>query len=92
MRSIIQTEKRCYLCGSTVGLEVHHVFFGRGMRAVSDKHGLKLFLCPYHHRDQKHGAHGNREVDLYLKREAQKVFEKKHGHDRFMEIIGRNYL
>ena len=90
-KSIIQTEKRCYLCGSTV-VEDHHVFFGKGLRPVSERFGLKVFLCPYHHRDQKHGAHGSREVDLFLKREVQKAFEKQYGHKRFMEIIGRNYL
>ena len=91
MKSIIQEEKRCYLCGSTVGLESHHIFFS-ALRPIADKYGLKVWLCAYHHRDQKHGAHGNREVDLFLKREAQKAFEKKHGHEKFMEIIKRNYL
>jgi hypothetical protein len=90
MKSIIQTDKRCYLCGSTV-VEDHHVYFG-SLRSVSERNGLKVFLCPYHHRDQKHGAHGNREVDLFLKREVQKAFEEKYGHNRFMELIGRNYL
>ena len=92
MKSIIQTEKECYLCGSTQNLECHHIFFGNALRPISDKHGLKVWLCALHHRDQKHGAHGNREVDLQLKRDAQKAFEKKHGHERFMEVIGRNYL
>lgn len=92
MKSIIQNEKRCYLCGSTVNLESHHIFFGTALRPISDKHGLKVWLCAYHHRDQKNGAHGNREVDLYLKQKAQRAFEKKHGHEKFMEIIGRNYL
>ena len=91
MKSIIQEEKRCYLCGSTVELESHHIFFS-ALRPIADKHGLKVWLCAYHHRDQKHGAHGNREVDLFLKREAQKAFEKKYGHEKFMEIIKRNYL
>ena len=92
MKSIIQTEKECYLCDSTQNLECHHIFFGNALRPISDKHGLKVWLCALHHRDQKHGAHGNREVVLQLKRAAQKAFEKKHGHERFMEIIGRNYL
>lgn len=92
MKSIIQNEKRCYLCGSTVNLESHHIFFGAALRPISDKHGLKVWLCAYHHRDQKNGAHGNREVDLYLKQKAQKAFEKKYGHEKFMEIIKRNYL
>ena len=91
MKSIIQNEKRCYLCGSTVNLENHHIFFS-ALRPISDKYGLKVWLCAYHHRDQKNGAHGNREVDLYLKQKAQQAFEKKHGHEKFMEIIKRNYL
>jgi hypothetical protein len=53
---------------------------------------MKVWLCQFHHRDNKQGVHGNRELDLKLKRKAQEVFEAKHGHEKFMKIFGRNYL
>lgn len=91
MKSIISEEKRCYLCGSTVGLEMHHIFFS-ALRPASDKYGLKCWLCAFHHRDNKHGVHGNRELDLKLKRKAQEIFEAKYSHEKYMKIFGRNYL
>ena len=92
MKSIIQKEKECYLCGTTTGLENHHCIHGSGWRKLADSYGLTVWLCSYHHRDSKQGVHGNRELDLKLKRKAQEVFEEKHGHEKFMKIFGRNYL
>lgn len=92
MKSIIQKDRECFLCGSTQNLECHHLMHGSGWRKLADKYGLKVWLCAYHHRDNKQGVHGNRELDLKLKRMAQEVFEAKHGHEKFMKIFGRNYL
>lgn len=93
MRSIIQTEKRCYLCGSTVGLERHHCIHGSGWRQLADKYGLTVYLCGRCHRDGKVGVHGqNTEADMKLKRAAQRAFEKKWNHDIWMLQFKRNYL
>ena len=92
VKSIMQTEKRCYLCGSTATLEIHHCLHGTGLRKLADKYGLTVWLCAICHRDNVRGAHGNHDVDLRLKQDAQKAFEKKHGHEKYMEIFGRNYL
>ena len=92
MKSIIQTEKECYLCGSTLNLEKHHCIYGTGHRKLADKYGLTVWLCPFHHRDNKYGVHGNREFDLEMKRLAQETFESKHGHDKWMQTFGRDYL
>lgn len=92
MKSILSTEKRCYLCGSTVNIEDHHIYFGNGLRNKSERHGFKCFLCEFHHRDQRNGVHGNRQIDLRLKQDCQREFEKTHSHEEFMRIIKRNYL
>ena len=92
MKSILQNEARCYFCGSTVGLEVHHCMFGRGQRQLSEKHGLTVYCCYRCHRDNHWGVHGNRQMDLTLKKLSQKVFEKKYGHEKWMNVFKRNYL
>jgi len=92
MKSIIAEGKCCYVCGSTSSLEKHHVMFGSSHRKLADKYGLVVWLCAYHHRDTKEGVHGNRELDLRLKRDAQTAFEAKHSHELWMEKFGRNYL
>ena len=91
MKSIIQDNKCCYVCGSTSNLHEHHIFFGSALRKISERYGLKVWLCWYHHTGPE-GVHFNKRLDLWLKRIAQSVFEAKHDRTRFMFLIGRNYL
>ena len=37
-------------------------------------------------------VHFDRELDLSLKRECQRRFEKIYGHEKFMQVFGRSYL
>lgn len=92
MRSILQEEEVCWFCGQNCGLHSHHVFGGRN-RKLSEKYGLKIFLCPFHHNFGKNYCiHENIEMDLMAKRFAQKHFESLYGHEKFMEVFGKNYL
>ena len=90
MKSIISNERRCYICGGA-SVEKHHIYFG-SLRATSERNGFYVWLCSYHHRDTKHGVHGNRSIDLQLKQICQRQYEKKHSREEFMRLIGRNYL
>lgn len=94
MKSIIQTgEKVCYVCGTTRNIHDHHIFFGNPNRMLSEKYGLKVFLCAYHHNMSGEGVHFNKDLDTYLKRLGQMRFEEVHGNrEDFMAIFGRNYL
>ena len=94
MRSIItDDEERCYLCGSTVGLETHHCLHGTAGRKLGDRWGLTVKLCSRCHRDGTVGVHGrNSKADRQLKRLAQTKFEEKYSHEKWMAVIGRNYL
>lgn len=92
MKSIIQTEKECYICGCRRNLESHHIFFGSQNRKWSEKYGLKVWLCPYDHRDNKDGVHGlAMEKKEYLWRIGQETFEKTHSHEEFVRIFGRSF-
>ena len=92
MKSIIQHEKVCFLCGSRVGLEEHHIFGGAN-RKHSERYGLKVWLCGIQcHREGLNSAHRNREVSDSLKRLGQIAFEARHTHEEFMQIFGKNYL
>lgn len=98
MKSIIQSEKVCYLCGSSGSyfdeLEDHHIFFGIGNRAKSEKLGLKVWLCGNTcHRNGRKAVHRNRETDLYIKSKAQEVYEATYGsREDFIRDFGKNYL
>ena len=83
---------QCWNCGDTRNLEVHHIFFGVRARKKSEQYGQKVHLCPACHRYAKTGVHGgNKELDLSLKQEAEKLFEQKYGRELFRQEFGRFY-
>lgn len=92
MKSIIQSEKECFICANIKNLESHHIFHGTANRKLSEKYGLKVWLCNDHHTGSG-GVHRSKEFDNHLKRIGQKAFERKYGsREDFMRIFGKNYL
>lgn len=93
MKSIMQDERRCYICGSPYWTESHHIYGGNKNRKNSDKHGFTCWLCEAHHRGT-YGVHGRegKFIDEKLKRECQAKYELTHSREEFMKIIGKNYL
>ncbi|MCI8640673.1 MAG: hypothetical protein HFJ59_02200, partial [Clostridia bacterium] len=73
--------------------EEHHVFFGTANRKLSEKYGLKVYLCTEHHRGTR-GVHGRegKTLDTYLKELAQSRFEEKESREKFRQIFGISYL
>ena len=93
--SIIPGDKkgRCYICGSHINIQNHHIFFGNRNRKNSDYCGLTVHLCLEHHKEGKMSAHKNREVNYRLRQIAQRTFEREHGsREDFMRIFGENCL
>lgn len=84
----------CYVTGSTINLHKHHIYFGRGMRDISEKYGFYVYLTVDLHEGTNgvHGKNGH-DLDMQLKIECQRAFEEQ-GHSRaeFMAIIGKNYI
>lgn len=102
MKSILQDKKEheCYICKNFLGeyrplpfLEEHHIFGGTANRKLSEKYGLKVYLCDKHHTGSNEAVHAkNNDFDLRLKQIAQVAFERDHSREEFMRIFGRNYL
>ena len=92
MESIIQTNKECWKCKTTLGLHSHHCFEGRN-RQNSEKYGLKVWLCGKHHNLSDEGVHFNKEFDLELKQLAQTKFCEYYNKtdEDFIKIFRRNY-
>ena len=89
-KSIMQQDKRCYLCGRVTELECHHVMSGPN-RKWSEKYGLTVMLCREHHTGDT-GVHKNRDKADALKRLAQIAFEARHSREEWMQIFRKNYL
>ena len=96
MKSIIQHEKQCLKCGS-YQVEEHHCIYGTANRKLSEKYGLKVFLCNRHHtasfyRDKSQAVHFNKKFDLEVKKLAQKSFEYHYPDLDFRSIFGKSYI
>lgn len=95
MKSIMDTQKgTCYVCGRSCESQEHHIFYGTANRNLSEKYGLKVYLCLNHHTAGPEAIHnGNEELSRRLKQEGQRAFESRHGsRSDFMRIFGKNYL
>lgn len=90
-KSIIQTERECFVCRSTQNLQEHHVFYGTANRKQSEKYGMTVWLCQMHHTGNR-GVHFDKALDTKLKEIGQKKFEETHSREEFIKIFGRNYL
>ena len=82
--------KSCFLCGTTEGLELHHIFNGPN-RQLADEDDLTVWLCHYHHNEPPSGVHYNRQLRDMFKALAQAKYEKSHTHKEFMARYGKNY-
>ena len=98
MKSILQKKDgTCYLCGKLHGdysrknVQEHHVVFGTANRKLSEKYGLKVYLCLYHHVEGTEAVHRNAGLDRMLKIEAQRVFCKEFPKLDWMAVFGKNY-
>ena len=98
MDSIIQKDREhCIMCGKNGGywgLEEHHVYSGYGIRPLSEKYGLKVYLCHDCHNEPPNGVHQNKKRRLLLQRVVQKkaMQHYKWTTEQFIEIFRKNYL
>ncbi len=94
MKTIIQTEKECYITKSTTNLHKHHIFEGTANRKLSEEDGMWIWLRADWHNMSDYGAHFNKELDLKLKRIGQKAWQEYYNKTKedFIARYGRNYL
>lgn len=98
MKSILQgKDGRCYLCmmlhndHSAKPVQEHHVIFGRANRKLSERYGLKVYLCIYHHTEGAEAVHRNAEISKRLKVIAQRTFRETFPELDWLSIFGKNY-
>lgn len=101
MKSIMQEKNgTCYLCRLLEDddfpklTQEHHVVFGTSGRALSEKYGLKVYLCLRHHLHDggPDAVHRNPQIRKLLCEKAQIEFEKHYPGKSFREIFGKNYI
>ena len=92
-KSIMQEEKECFICKTTHWLECHHIF-GGAYRSKSERDGLTVYLCHFHHNEPPYGVHHNRYNMDWLRGLGQKAYMEHYGAttEDFIRAYGRNYL
>lgn len=103
MKSIMdKKDGTCYLCRMLYGddmqktVQEHHIFYGTAKRKLSEKYGLKVYLCLYHHtgdiNGSKEAVHRNQKMADLLHEEGQKAFIKQYSEKDFLQIFGKSWL
>lgn len=90
-KSIMQTQRECYICHNPFNTELHHIYEG-SRRRISDCNGFAVYLCPDHHTMSAFSAHRDPGLNRWLKQQCQRMYERSHSRPEFMEIVGKNYL
>lgn len=91
-KSIISTEKKCFITGSTQNLVKHHIFFGNPQRKYSEQDGLWVWLRADYHTGTNKAVHQNKKLNLKLKRIAQAKYEETHTREEFMKRYIQSFL
>lgn len=94
MHSLMSNERKCYLCGTNIGLHKHHIYEGTGKRKLSERYGCWCYLCGHHHNLSNAGVHFNKDLEKYLKRKCEERWleENQATIDEFINIFKKNYL
>ncbi len=93
VKSLLQRNKACYICGTTLNLQLHHIFFGTANRRLSDEDGCVVYLCQAHHTGTA-GVHHNRKLDLVLKARCEVEWLKRYNKEiaDFIKRYGKSYI
>lgn len=89
MESILQKERRCFICARTGELDEHHCISGSSNRQNSEAYGLKIYLCRLCHTK----LHDNNVMEEQIKQFAQRRWEEEYGdRNDFIAIFGKSWL
>lgn len=87
-------DRRCFICGGSDRVELHHIF-GAANRAKADDDGLTVFLCARCHREARYSAHQSAEVAQMLHAIGELMWLRANPTASvwdFARRYGRNYL
>ena len=90
MKSIIQENKSCFICGSTQNLQRHHTWHGTANRRLADEDGLTVLLCMNCHI----ALHDKGVNDRFLMEIGERAWLRETGKtvDDFIKRYGRNVI
>lgn len=89
VKSIIQSDEKCYICGYIGDLETHHCWHGSN-RKKADEDGLTVRLCRLCHSN----LHDKGIKDRYLMEIAEKAYLSHYNKSigDFIDRYGKNVI
>ena len=102
MKKVMHKGQGCWMCEHHPEIEVpavkwfenHHVFGGTANRKISEKYGIMVVLCNWHHNDPpngKAGVHQVKEIRALLQDAGQRWFEKEYPDIDFYGVFKKYY-
>ena len=76
----------------TICIDTINVFYGVAHRKLAEQYGCWVYLCAKHHNASNEGVHFNKALDLKLKQEMQRAFEKEYPQIDFKGVFRKDYL
>lgn len=90
--SKMQDDERCYITGAeNCDLVRHHCLNGTHQRKKAEQDGLWVWLTPRIHIYIHETIEGH-DLLWELKKDAQRVYEREHTREEFIERYGKSYL
>lgn len=91
-KSIVQSDKVCYITGDEYNLHKHHVFGGSNRRK-SERLGLWIYLRADWHNMEKYGIHNDAKLNREIKAKVQKIAMEHYDWttEDFIREFGKNY-
>lgn len=77
----------CQVCHKYADTQIHHIFPGIHRRR-SDENDFVMEVCPSCHND----LHQHPLKMLPYQIECQRKYEKKNGHEAWMELMGKSWI
>jgi hypothetical protein len=98
---LVPSLDKCFVCGTSNSVHIHEVFFGTANRKKSIEDGMTVGLCMTHHNGSSQGVHFNKDLDLFLKQHAEKIWIEHYCDEslsedekiqEFIDRYGKNFI
>ena len=88
-KSLLQTERECYRCHTTIDLDRHHIF-NAANRRLSEADGCYIYLC----RECHNYVHAHPKFMATYKARCEEAWLKYYDKtiEDFIKRYGKNYL
>jgi len=82
----------CEVCEMSPAVTTHEVYYGTANRKVSIKHKFQVKICARCHDAAHYKISVGHDMNMELRKQFQREYEKNHTKEEFIKLIGQDYL